>query len=189
MLCFIDSPYSRTNVCIYYCFVESLFLLLIWMKYYINVGSLFHDCENRWELAFAFIAFSITLYCGDISSNCYRIVAMFQLVFHLSFRWHDPIDNFYFTVKLPSPLSCKQCWEIGNIWCASWTNTPTVYMKYTRVNWVFPNTGGNQCWETGNVWCTLWTDTPTVYIYFINGVTLLGIEIYTCEHVYISHHW
>jgi len=55
MLCFIDSPYSRTNVCIYYCFVESLFLLLIWMKYYINVGSLFHHCEDRWELAFAFI--------------------------------------------------------------------------------------------------------------------------------------
>jgi hypothetical protein len=37
-----------------------------------------------------------------------------------------------------------------------------------------------QCWEIGNVWCTPWTNTPTVYMFFIDGVTLLEIEIYTC---------
>ena len=43
----------------------------------------------------------------------------------------------------------------------------------------------HQCWGIGNVWCTPWTNTPTVYMFFINGVTLLGIEIYTYEHVCI----
>ena len=27
----------------------------------------------------------------------------------------------------------------------------------------------------------MWTNTPTVYMFFINGVTPLEIEIYTCE--------
>ena len=42
-----------------------------------------------------------------------------------------------------------------------------------------------QSWDIGNVWCTPWTNTLTAYMFFINGVTLLGIEIYTCEHVCI----
>jgi len=50
-----------------------------------------------------------------------------------------------------------------------------------RNDWIY-KASWNQCWEIGNVW----TNTPTEHMFFVHGVTSVGIEICTCEPVYFT---
>jgi hypothetical protein len=52
-----------------------------------------------------------------------------------------------------------------------------------RNDWIY-KASWNQCWEIGYVW----TNTPTEHMFFVNGVTLLGLK-YARVNPCISHHW